>query len=165
MADEVARLAGGLRTAVVRLNHFLREPVVRRGVTPTRLTAMATLEKCGRMRSGDLAERLTITAASMSRLVEALEEGGWVEREPDPEDGRAQLLSLSATGREILETLRREGTGELADAIRALPEAERASLTAALPVLVRLSDALVDSPRRRSDATSPPRSGGSAPDT
>lgn len=143
MTDEVARLAGGLRTTVARLNHSLRAPVARRGVTPTRLTAMATLEKCGPMRSGDLADRLSVTPASMSRLVEALEEGGWVDREPDPEDRRAQLLSLSAGGRETLETLRREGTGELAEAIRALSEGERAQLAAALPVLVRLSDYLI----------------------
>jgi DNA-binding MarR family transcriptional regulator len=147
-SGEVARLAGGLRTTVVRLNHSLREPVARRGVTPTRLTAMVTLEKCGPLRPGDLADRLSVTAASMSRLVEALEEGGWVQREPDLEDRRAQLLSLSREGRETLETLRREGTGELADAIRALSQGERAQLAAALPVLVRLSDDLVASPRR-----------------
>ena len=148
MPDDVSRLAGGLRTVVVRLNHSLRAPVARRGVTPTRLTALATLEKCGPMRSGDLAERLGITAASMSRLVEALEDGGWIERQPDPEDRRAQLLSLSGEGRNTLGAARREGTGELAEAIRALPEAERTRLAAALPVLVRLSDELVSSPRR-----------------
>jgi len=148
VTDEVARLAGGLRTTVVRLNHFLRGPVARRGVTPTRLTAMATLEKCGPMRPGDLADRLSISAASMSRLVEALEEGGWVERQPDPQDRRAQLLSLSGHGRETLTRMRLEGTGELAEAIRALPQGERDRLAAALPVLVRLSDDLVASPRR-----------------
>lgn len=148
MTDEVARLAGGLRTAVARLNHSLREPVARQGVTPTRLTAMATLEKCGPMRSGDLADRLSITAASMSRLVEALEEGGWVDRQPDPEDGRAQLLSLSDHGRETLTRMRLEGTGELAEAIRALPETDRTQLAKALPVLVRLSDDLISSSRR-----------------
>jgi DNA-binding MarR family transcriptional regulator len=147
MTDDVARLAGGLRTTVARLNHALREPVARRGVTPTRLTAMATLEKRGPMRAGDLADRLSITAASMSRLAEALEEGGWVERGPDPEDRRAQLLNLSDDGRETLATMRREGTGELAEAIRALPREERSALSAALPVLVRLSDELVASPR------------------
>jgi len=152
VTDEVGRLAGGLRTTVVRLNHSLRQPVARKGVTPTRLTAMVTLEKCGPMRPGDLADRLSVTAASMSRLSEALEEGGWVDREPDPEDRRAQLLSLSAQGRETLETLRREGTGELADAIRALPPEERARLAAAPPVLVRLSDDLVASPRHEHPA-------------
>jgi DNA-binding MarR family transcriptional regulator len=134
---------------VARLNHSLREPVARRGVTPTRLTAMATLEKRGPTRAGDLAERLSITAASMSRLAEALEEGGWVDRQPDPEDRRAQLLSLSEHGRQTLETMRREGAGELAEAIRGLSVAEREALAAALPVLVRLSDELVASPRRR----------------
>ena len=149
MPDEVAQLAGGLRTTVVRLNHALRAPVARRGVTPTRLTAMAALEKRGPMRAGDLAERLSITAASMSRLAEALEEGGWVDRAPDPDDRRAQLLSLSDDGRTTLETMRREGTRELAEAIRDLPKVDRDALATALPVLVRLSDELVASPRRQ----------------
>jgi len=148
MGDEISRLAGGLRTTVVRLNHSLRAPVARQGVTPTRLTALATLEKSGPMRGSDLADRLSITAASVSRLVEALEEGGWVDREPDPEDRRAQLLSISGAGRETLRRMRVEGTGELAEAIRALPDAERTQLAAALPVLVRLSDDLVSSSRR-----------------
>jgi DNA-binding MarR family transcriptional regulator len=147
VTDEVSRLAGGLRTTVVRLNHSLRQPVARRGVTPTRLTVLATLEKSGPMRAGDLAERLSVTAASMSRLVEALEEGGWVDRQPDPDDRRAQLLHLTGEGRETLETLRREGTGELAEAIRRLSEDDRDRLAAALPVLVRLSDELVAAPR------------------
>jgi DNA-binding MarR family transcriptional regulator len=149
MTDAVAQLAGGLRTVVTRLNHFLRGPVARRGVTPTRLAAMATLEKRGAMRAGDLADSLSITAASMSRLGESLEDGGWVARKPDPEDRRAQLLSLSEHGQDTLETMRREGAGELADAIRSLPEVDRDALAAALPVLVRLSDELVVSPRRQ----------------
>jgi DNA-binding MarR family transcriptional regulator len=149
MADDVSQLAGGLRTTVVRLNHSLRALGARRGVTPTRLTALATLEKSGQLRARDLAERLSITAASMSRLVEALEDGGWVDRQRDPEDGRAQLLSISSQGRAILTRMRSEGTGELAEAIGALPEADRDQLAAALPVLVRSSDELVASPRRR----------------
>ncbi|HET7386128.1 MAG TPA: MarR family transcriptional regulator [Nocardioidaceae bacterium] len=143
----VAELAGGLRTAVVRLHHWLQAPVARRGVTPTRLTAMAILEKTGPLRAGDLADRLTITAPSMSRLAEALEEGGWVRREPDPEDRRAQLIALSDDGKATLDLLRREGTGELADALGSLPRADREALERALPVLVRLSDVMGE-PRR-----------------
>lgn len=152
MGDGIGRLAGGLRTVVVRLNHSFRQPVSHYGVTPTRLAAMSVLAKCGPMRSGDLAERLSVTPPSMSRLVEALQEGGWLDRGPDPQDRRAHLLTISDQGHTMLETLRRESTGALADAIRALPDTDRRALADALPVLVRLSDHLLDSHRPDTEA-------------
>lgn len=139
---QVAELAGGLRTVVNRLGHVLRGSAARQGVTPTRLTALVTLERHGALRAGDLAARLSITAASMSRLAEVMEEGGWVRREADPEDRRASLLSISDHGRATLAELRRESTGELAEGILALTGDERAALQAALPVLVALAERL-----------------------
>lgn len=133
-------LAGDLRSVVNRLAYLLRTPASREGITPTKLTAMATLSHLGPLRQGDLAARLGITAASMSRLAEALEEGRWVNRTPDPEDGRACDLSLTAHGVEALEDLRRENTSDLADTIGALTDEQRAALDAALPVLTSLAD-------------------------
>lgn len=147
--DRLAELAGGLRTVVNRLGHVFRGPGARRGVTPTRLTAMVILERIGPMRAGDLADRLHITAASMSRLAEALEEGDWLRRTQDPDDGRAWLLSLSDHGREMLEELRRESTSELAADLRALPAEKQELLCAALPVLVELADRRLEVARQR----------------
>jgi DNA-binding MarR family transcriptional regulator len=136
--ERLAALAGGLRTAVNRLAHLLRQPAVNQGVTPTRLTALATLEKRGSLRPGDLAARMNISAASMSRLTEALEGGGWVARDPDPDDGRACLLRLSAHGHETLAGLRRENDTDLATDLGSLTARQRAVLEEALPVLTLL---------------------------
>ncbi len=133
-------LAGGIRTVVNRLSHVLRYPVVARGVTPTRLSALVTLERIGPLRSGDLAARMGCTAAAMSRLAESLLEGGWVDKDPDPADRRAWLLSINENGHALLDDLRRENTSELADDIRALSSEQRAVLAAALPVLTELAD-------------------------
>jgi DNA-binding MarR family transcriptional regulator len=140
----VAELAGGLRTAVSRLAHVLRSPATEKGVTPTRLTALATLERHGALRPGDLATRMNITAASMSRLTEALEDGGWVTRDADPDDRRACLLRLSQHGLTTLEGLRRENDSELSNDIVSLSEHDRAALEAALPVLIALADRHLD---------------------
>jgi DNA-binding MarR family transcriptional regulator len=137
-------LAGGLRTAVNRLAHVLRSPATDKGVTPTRLTALATLERHGPLRPGDLATRMNITAASMSRLTEALESGGWVSREDDPDDRRACLLKLSPHGHATLEGLRRENDSKLTTDISSLSEQDRAALEAALPVLTALADRHLD---------------------
>lgn len=97
------------------------------------------------MRPGELAGRLGISNASMSRLTEALEEGRWVGRSHDPDDRRAYLLSLTDHGARTLADLRREGTNWLTADILDLTDAERSCLAAALPVLEALADkALVD---------------------
>jgi DNA-binding MarR family transcriptional regulator len=47
-----------------------------------------------------LAERAQMTKQSMGELVAHLESHGYVERVPDPGDGRAKLVRLTALGRE-----------------------------------------------------------------
>ncbi len=47
-----------------------------------------------------LAERAQITKQSMAELVVHLERLGYVERVPDPTDGRARLVRLTARGHE-----------------------------------------------------------------
>jgi DNA-binding MarR family transcriptional regulator len=48
----------------------------------------------------ELADRAGVTKQTASLLVAALEREGFVERVPDPADGRARLIQLSSRGRE-----------------------------------------------------------------
>jgi DNA-binding MarR family transcriptional regulator len=148
VSDDVADLAGRLRTEVNRVAYNLRTPATRLGITPTRLSALAALEKHpDGLRSGDLAARMGVSAASMTRLVDIMLEAGWVERERDPEDQRAWLLRLAAAGAEALAGFRRESTGQFAEDLAALSADQRAVLEAAVPVLRELADrALVPAP-------------------
>jgi DNA-binding MarR family transcriptional regulator len=56
----------------------------------------------GESRASDIAARLGVGASALSRQVSDLAELGLINRRPDPEDGRAQLLSLSASGQGYL---------------------------------------------------------------
>src|SRR4051794_29293736 len=49
----------------------------------------------------DLAARADMTHQSMGELVGILERRGYLERRPDPSDGRARLVCLTAAGREL----------------------------------------------------------------
>ncbi|MEC4614654.1 MarR family winged helix-turn-helix transcriptional regulator [Tsukamurella tyrosinosolvens] len=46
----------------------------------------------------DLAEQAQVTKQTAGFLVDQLERAGYVERVPDPADGRARLIRLSARG-------------------------------------------------------------------
>lgn len=53
----------------------------------------------------ELAERAGMTKQSMAYLVDALAGLGYVESVPDPRDGRAKLVRLTARGHALWETL------------------------------------------------------------
>ncbi|MGV9415728.1 MarR family winged helix-turn-helix transcriptional regulator [Nocardia sp. NPDC003693] len=55
----------------------------------------------GGTRLTDLAERAQVTKQTAGFLVDQLERAGYVERVPDPSDGRARLVRLSPFGREM----------------------------------------------------------------
>ncbi|MFC4602378.1 MarR family winged helix-turn-helix transcriptional regulator [Rhodococcus kronopolitis] len=50
-----------------------------------------------------VAEELRVTQSALSRQVAQAESLGYVQRHPDPLDGRAALLSLTAAGNEALQ--------------------------------------------------------------
>jgi DNA-binding MarR family transcriptional regulator len=52
------------------------------------------------VRLTDIAERARITKQSVGEIVSNLEQLGYVERIPDPEDKRAKLVRLTARGQE-----------------------------------------------------------------
>jgi DNA-binding MarR family transcriptional regulator len=53
-----------------------------------------------------LAERAQVTKQSMAELVRHLEQHGYVERRPDPDDRRAKLVRTTARGREVYVVIR-----------------------------------------------------------
>lgn len=55
------------------------------------------------IRLTELAERATLSLAACSELVNELEALDYLERRPDPSDGRAKLIYPTAKGRELLD--------------------------------------------------------------
>src|SRR5215213_3796973 len=76
----------------------------------------------GGSRLTDLAAQAGITKQSAGFLVDQLERAGYVERVPDPEDGRARLVRVAERGarsveasRAIVEQVEREWTDHLGE--------------------------------------------------
>jgi DNA-binding MarR family transcriptional regulator len=143
-AIDVARL----RVAIARVSRRLRRHELA-GLTPTQLSALATVERAGPLRLGDLAAAEGIAPSTLTRLVTALEEQGHVERCPVPGDARASTLTITAHGHAVLERIRQESTTLLADSLRTLTREQLAALAAALPALEQLADGDPRDPRPR----------------
>jgi DNA-binding MarR family transcriptional regulator len=54
------------------------------------------------LRMQDLAARAVLSRTRVSRIVGELEAVGYVERRPDPDDGRASLVGVTPAGRSVL---------------------------------------------------------------
>lgn len=59
---------------------------------------LAPLEQDGEQRCSALAHQLGVDVSVASRQIAVLERLGYVERRPDPQDGRASLLHLTSAG-------------------------------------------------------------------
>ena len=82
-----------------------------------------------------LAERESVTAPTMSRIVASLEEQGYVERTTDPDDGRAKLLSPTPAGVDLIAEVRTKKARILADALAGLDDDDRATVGRGLAIL------------------------------
>ncbi len=98
-ATDQPALATRLRLAVVRLNRRLRVQRDTEAVaTLTQLSALSSLRRHGPMTPGDLAVRERVRPPSMTRVIAALGELGFVERSPHPTDGRQNVVALTDAG-------------------------------------------------------------------
>ena len=131
----VSRLARRLR--VERLAPELSEPAL----SDTQLAALATLERHGAMTPGELAEHEKVQPPSMTRVIAALADWELVTRSPDPTDRRQVILSVTSSGRELVQQVRRRREAWLARRLAELTPQERAALLAAAPILEKLSQA------------------------
>jgi DNA-binding MarR family transcriptional regulator len=93
VADEiVGRLARRHSTAVVLFHHAVAE---RLGLGPTDHKCLDLLRERGAMAGSDLSAITGLTSGAITGVVARLERAGYLRREPDPHDGRKQILHLA----------------------------------------------------------------------
>ncbi len=142
-AVEVNEVAGAIRVSVGLLVRRLRQVKAQGEVTLPESSALARLDRGGPTTSGALARLEQISPQSMGATLAALEERGLVERQPDPQDGRRAVISVTEAGRQVLRDRRHESIERMAGALSSsFTQAEMAQLLTAAPLLERLAQAL-----------------------
>jgi DNA-binding MarR family transcriptional regulator len=100
--DRLATTAALLEAQSVVNEAFSRLAVDPAGLDVPTADLLVRLSKsadCG-IRGVDIGEQCLMTATRVSRLVDRAEAAGYVERQPDPHDRRAQHVVLTTKGRE-----------------------------------------------------------------
>ena len=139
-SPDLSAAAADLRLATFKLARRLRAQRAVDSMSDGQYVVLANLRIHGPHTLGELAARERVTAPSMNRPVNCLEESGYIARTPDAEDRRKVNISLTDAGRDVVEETLRRRNAWLEDALADLTPAQRDLLAAAADVMREVAD-------------------------
>jgi DNA-binding MarR family transcriptional regulator len=144
--DPVARLESELglllRRARASADRLARQ--VHPDLEPSAYPLLSRIEREPDVRASELAEHIGVGRGTMSRQLGRIEQLGLIERRPDPDDSRGQLIRVTPEGARRVEAARVARRRYLEQALGAWSPQERALLA---DQLHRHNDALAAAPR------------------
>ena len=95
------------------------------GLTRAQTQLLAYLVSHEGINQTGLAELLEIEPISLARLIDRMEQAGWVERRPDPKDRRAWLVFMTDKSKPVFDQMVEVGLAVRAEALAGFTAAER----------------------------------------
>ncbi|MGV0039823.1 MarR family winged helix-turn-helix transcriptional regulator [Mycobacterium colombiense] len=135
------RIAESVRQAALLA---MRNLLNRDELSVSAMEVLHTLSVEGPTRLTALSEAIHVSQPAMTQLIQRLERRDLVARVADPEDGRATIVDVTESARDLLRRLRSEDNEKLATLLATLPgsdqEALRLALYVAGPIIQRLNE-------------------------
>ena len=107
------------------------------GVSPHHARALRAVRDHGPIRPGRLAEALRIAPRSVTDVIDDLEGRGLVARAADPDDRRAQIVTMTDAGVALLAAIDDQRTDAASELFGRLSAGDRAELARILGSLLR----------------------------
>lgn len=101
-------------------------------VTLPQYRVLVELASRGPQRSADIAATLRVDRSTAGRMCDRLARKGLVQRRREDADRRAVRISLSSTGRDLVDQVTRRRRAEIARILRRMPKAHRPAVLEAL---------------------------------
>ncbi|MCW5772756.1 MAG: MarR family transcriptional regulator [Rhodospirillaceae bacterium] len=98
------------------------------GLTRAQYYLLGKLSRHEGINQVGLADMLEVEPITLARLVDRMENGGWIERRPDPADRRARRLYLTGKSHPVLERMQAIANAVYDEALAELPAASREKL-------------------------------------
>jgi DNA-binding MarR family transcriptional regulator len=99
------------------------------GITLPRFDLMAQLERYPQgLRMGELSKRMMVTGGNITGITDQLEQEKLVVRVPDPKDGRAYSVKLTAEGRRAFTEMAEVHEGWIAELLQDMSGADKGQL-------------------------------------
>ncbi len=102
------------------------------GLTVAQSNAMLALQGLGSATMNEFAADMRLHGTTMTRMVDALIEKGWVERMPDAGDRRIVRVALSPAGHQMAAKLQVSKRELLSSVLAQIPAGEQEAMLAAL---------------------------------
>jgi DNA-binding MarR family transcriptional regulator len=128
-------LADRLHSLAIHLLRRVRRGDDEAGLSAPRLSALSVVVYRGPISLTELAKAESVTAPTMTRLIQALVRSGLVEKSVDHSDNRVVLLRATAAGRDTLDVARAKRLAALEDMLRRLSAEEMALVERAVSTL------------------------------
>jgi DNA-binding MarR family transcriptional regulator len=122
----------------MRLSRRLRQHAPG-GITPSQLSALTTIVAEGRITLSQLAVAERVQPPSVTRVVDVLVTEGLATRTQSEEDRRVAWVEPTATGRDLVEAVRRQRDEYLAQRLSTLSREDVAMLARAAALLEQLT--------------------------
>ena len=114
-------------------------------VRPAHDFAMRAID-AGATNASELGRRMSITKQAATKVIETLLDRGYISREPDSDDARRKLLSVTPLGRDVMREGERVFNQLRSRFQRQIGKAELAALEQHLAVLVGDAGVRLDAP-------------------
>lgn len=134
-APALSSPAADLRMATFRLARRLRSQRAVDTMSDAQFAVLAALSVHGQHTLGELADRERVSAPSMNRTVNCLEESGYLTRTTDTDDRRKVNIALTDAGRAVVEETVRRRDSWLEDALAELTPSQRDVLRSAAELM------------------------------
>ena len=90
-------------TALITVGRTMRQRQEDDAIDPGTFWLLKTISHRGPLRITELAAATHLDTSTVSRHVSQLDRNGYIDRTPDPADGRAQLVGISTAGQQQLD--------------------------------------------------------------
>ena len=134
----IAEQSSELRLATFRLGRRIRAEKSVEALSDGQIAVLGNLYRNGTQTLGQLAERERVSAPSMNRTVNCLQDSGYIVRGADERDGRKVVISLTPEGEAVVEETARRRDEWVESSLAELAPAERDTLAAAAEIMERM---------------------------
>ncbi|GAA3198861.1 MarR family winged helix-turn-helix transcriptional regulator [Microbacterium terregens] len=135
---DLSREASDLRIAVFRLARRMRTERAVDSMSDGQFAVLAVLSVHGAHTLTELADRERVSAPSMNRTVNCLQEAGYISRSADESDGRKVVIDLTGEGRTVVDETARRRDAWVEGALAEIGSDERVILASAAAIMQRM---------------------------
>lgn len=140
LENDARALFTAVRNLLQKYQFRDRQRTCYRDISVTQCYALEALSQNGAMGVNRLSSELRLEKSSASRMIDSLEDKGYVRRAADPQDGRAKIVELTSEGQRIHDEIVEELVEEKRVLLTDISPSARATTIDIIAEMARIAD-------------------------